>query len=637
MLAIRRGVLIAFVATLFFSGTQARAETSVTHGPLLGRVTETSIAIWARTSRPATLGFRYGTQPDRLETTSTTARTVHAHDLTGAIELMGLRPNTRYHAQALVDGKPSGPVASWRTLPSAEALRDPVHNPKGLFNFKFQFGSCASQNPANGIGPSLPLYQTMLRAHADDVAFGIMNGDLIYEEARDFPVASWLTQVGLGVGPGVGLGADAPPPVVRVAPTIVGVWENYKIYLARGAGLAAWHRRVPSVFTFDDHELVNDIRGAGTIGFRERRAVFRDIGVQAFDDYLGWANPHQDTTPIHFGRARLTRGKDVLVDESTDFTKLPLDRRGNLHVHWGTPNAGIDELRFDAERGDPNAGVYAIEKVLGPHEIRIRPTASSDGEVSYSIGRRSYGRFRVGNSDFFLLDTKSHRQMHDPKNPGKRGLTMLGDAQRTWLLEEMQRSDADFTFIVSSVNFTIPHSGAGGHEMTEGKDEAWTSLLDERERLIKAWDRLGKPVIVLTADLHDSLAIRVSEHVWEMAAGPLNSVNHVAASDEGGRPMTGPFRSGPRTVDIRWSTYVLPDVPRPQRMYPYYGVVQVNNVFNMPQKLGDTRWVAFPHPQIIVQFFEGRTGALVYAEAITSARGRTGGLEGKQAGVKQTR
>jgi phosphodiesterase/alkaline phosphatase D-like protein len=613
-----RVVLVAIATVL--GATAARAETTVTHGPLLGRVTESSIVVWARTSRVATLGFRYGTHPDRLESRSPTARTSPAHDLTAAIELGVLRQDTRYHAQALVDGKPAGPLATWRTLPSADAVRDPVHNPKGLFNFKFQFGSCANQNPAHGIGPALPLYQTMLRALADDVSFGIMNGDLIYEEARDLPVASWLTQVGLG--------ADATPAVVRIAPTIVGVWENYKIYLSRGTNLAAWHRRVPSVFTFDDHELVNDLRGAGTIGFRERRAVFRDIGVQAFDDYVGWANPQEQTTPVHFGRARLTRGKDVLVDESADFTRLPVDpkgnlRMGNLHVHWGTPTAGVDDVRLDTQPGEPNAGVYAVERVLGPHELRIRPAARADGEVSYSIGRRSYGRFRVANSDFFLLDTKSHRQMHDPKNPAKRGLTMLGEAQRSWLLEQMRRSDADFTFIVSSVNFAIPHSGAGGYEMTAGKDEAWTSLLDEREQLIAAWDRLGKPVIVLTADLHDSFAIRVSEHVWEMAAGPLNSVNHVAALDEGGRPITGPFRSGPRTVDIRWSSYVLPDVPRPQRMYPYYGVVQLNNVFNMPKTLGDTRRVAYPHPQLIVQFYEGRTGALAYAEAITrTGRGR---------------
>jgi alkaline phosphatase D len=48
--------------------------------------------------------------------------------------------------------------------------------------------------------------------------------------------------------------------------------------------------------------------------------------------------------------------------------------------------------------------------------------------------------------------------------------------------------------------------------------------------------------------------------------------------------------------------------------------VQVNNVFNMPKELGGERWVAYPHPQVIFQYFDGRTGDLRYAEAITVGR-----------------
>ena len=81
------------------------------------------------------------------------------------------------------------------------------------------------------------------------------------------------------------------PPLIRYAPTIVGVWENYKVYLERGKNLAAWHREIPSFFTFDDHEILNDVWGAGSTGLRDRRAIFRDIGVEAWYDYLGWSNP----------------------------------------------------------------------------------------------------------------------------------------------------------------------------------------------------------------------------------------------------------------------------------------------------------------------------------------------------------
>ena len=67
--------------------------------------------------------------------------------------------------------------------------------------------------------------------------------------------------------------------------------------------LAKWHRNVPSYFTFDDHELVNDIWGAGEAGKRHRRTVFRDIGTYAWHDYLGWANPMEHKHRIHFGKA----------------------------------------------------------------------------------------------------------------------------------------------------------------------------------------------------------------------------------------------------------------------------------------------------------------------------------------------
>ena len=82
--------------------------------------------------------------------------------------------------------------AAFVTLPSAEAHREPTHNPRGLFNFRFQFGSCANQNPKSGIGPSLPTYATMQRELPGKALFSIMNGDFIYEEHRSMPVADWL-------------------------------------------------------------------------------------------------------------------------------------------------------------------------------------------------------------------------------------------------------------------------------------------------------------------------------------------------------------------------------------------------------------------------------------------------------------
>ncbi|MCA8986035.1 MAG: alkaline phosphatase D family protein, partial [Planctomycetaceae bacterium] len=584
---------------------------TMTHGPMLGHPAADSMLVWARTSRPAKFAVQYGLSSHNLDqSTEIKQPTDFPHDLTGVVELKNLQPETRYFYQVTIEGNPQGSVESFHTLPTAETARHPEYNPRGLFNLKFEAGCCANQNPLHGIGHSLPLYQTMLREIADDVDFSIMNGDWLYEEMRETPVNAWsATNL---------LTEDQIPAVVQTMPTIVGVWENYKLYMSRGVPLAQWHRRVPSVFTFDDHELVNDIWGAGSAGRRHRRTVFRDIGTEAWAHYLGWANPQAVKSEIQFGTAHFKKGSSLLKDPQVDFTKLNLEKQSNLHVHWGTSTAGVNEITYDDDSGDPNSKVYDIVRVVDAHTLEVSPPAVTDGSAAYSIGRYNYGDFKIANCHFFLLDTRSHRQMHDVRQPDKPGLSMLGEKQRDWLLNTMQASDAEFFFVVSSVPFMIPHSGAGGFEFdAQNKEEAWVVFLDEREKLIDTWDEIGKPTFVITGDLHNSFAIKVTDNVWEFCCGPHNSVNHVPELDEADRPITGHFQSGPRSCDIRWSSYVLADIPRLDRCYPYYCLVQVNNVFNMPEKQGGKRLVAYPHPQVIFQYYDGRTGKLAYAETIS--------------------
>jgi len=72
------------------------------------------------------------------------------------------------------------------------------------------------------------------------------------------------------------------------------------------------------------------------------------------------------------------------------------------------------------------------------------------------------------------------------------------------------------------------------------RDGAWTGLLEEREELIHFWDSLGKPVFVLTGDLHNSFAVNASA---------------------GGLPVLRWSRGRPavRRVDPRWSQPVQRD------------------------------------------------------------------------------
>jgi len=601
----------AILLCFLFLETTGQELNEITHGPILGHLTHNSIRIWGRTSSPDSFEVVFQKEDSSDVSTKVKVNTALSDDNTGWGTLTDLEPDTKYLYYLQLNGEKSK-TGSFKTLPDPKDFINKEHNPKGLFNFRFEYGSCATQNPASGIGPSLPTYTTMLKEIKDDINFAVMNGDWLYEEKREYPPSDWLKTNGLKKGD--------QPKVVTHAPTVVGVWENYKSYLDRGGNLAEWHRNVPSYFTFDDHELVNDLWGAGTAGRRDRRTVFRDIGTAAWYDYLGWANPVDFKQDIHFGKGKFKRNSDILVDSKADFTNLDLSQMGNLHVHWGTSTAGVDDIALDSiDDGNPNSKVYDVVEVIDKNKLRISPPAVANGSGNYSIGRKSYSKFTVGNCDYFLLDTRTHREWHDTQQRDTPGLTILGKDQREWLKEEMKNSDADFFFLFSSVPFMIPHIGAGGHTTAGNKDESWTVFLDEREKLITFWEELDKPVFVLTGDLHNSFAVKITDQIWEFCSGPHNSVNH-RLSDEGNRPKSGLYKFDQREMDIRWSSFVLDDIPRPQRMYPHYCVVQINNVFNNPKRLGGERWVAYEHPQVIFQFYDGRTGEFRYSETISTKR-----------------
>ncbi|HUQ93610.1 MAG TPA: alkaline phosphatase D family protein [Bryobacteraceae bacterium] len=591
------------------SALQAQAG-GITHGPILGHVGMTEIHVWGRTAKPGEFRVRFGTNANRLEQTSGPVKTSFDHDNAAWTRLSGLRPDTKYYYRLAAGSNAEGEArhgGSFRTLPDPDAYRNRELNPKGLFNFRFEFGSCNNQKLGNGMGPGLPAFKVMREKLKDKVLFSILNGDWLYEEKREFSVEEWRQQVGCG--------AANLPAIVKLAPSITGVWENYKFFLERGVNMAAWHKEVPCYFTPDDHEILNDVYGTATAGNHNRRSVFRDIAMRAWFDYIAGSNPFETGQQTQFGYGRLQAGSDILLDEAADFTSLDRKEASNLHVHWGGQLAGVDQGKLDDD-GHPNAGVYNIVSVVDRNRIRIQPAARMDSTSPYSIGRASYGKFRVGNVEIYLLDTRGLRDLHDARNPYKKGLSMLGRSQREWLIRSMKQSDADFFFLASSVNLMIPQVGTPGSAgPLEGKDDAWTAFVEERETLIKVWDSMNKPVIVMTGDLHNSFAIQVTGKVWEFCSGPHNSANHPARS-EGDRPPNGPFDSRGRMCDIKWSTYFRNDVPAPLRRWPVYAVAQVNNVFLNPLERGASRWVAYPKPHLVIQYFDGVSGDLLYAESI---------------------
>ena len=224
---ILKRLILAFIIVFSISNyafTQNDNDIKITHGPILGHITHNSVRIWGRTSKSGVFQVVYNEVGSLSNPESLNVSTKIENDNTGWVTITNLKPDTKYtyHLKA---GNSKSEEGAFKTLPDAANYIDKKHNPKGLFNFSFEFGSCSNQNPKNGIGPSLPTYTTMLDKVRGEVDFAMMNGDWLYEELRDFPASKWLENNNLNT--------KTQPDVVKYAPTVVGVWENYKLYLDR--------------------------------------------------------------------------------------------------------------------------------------------------------------------------------------------------------------------------------------------------------------------------------------------------------------------------------------------------------------------------------------------------------------------
>ena len=74
------------------------------HGPMLGRLTDTSVAVWVRTANASVVQVNvFGKSSDKPTATGE-GRTEEAADYTTVVKISGLRPNTAYRYEVKVDG-----------------------------------------------------------------------------------------------------------------------------------------------------------------------------------------------------------------------------------------------------------------------------------------------------------------------------------------------------------------------------------------------------------------------------------------------------------------------------------------------------------------------------------------------------
>ncbi len=560
----------------------------ITHGPMLGRPAATSMRVWIRTAAPTAFRVLYGTSlPLSSDDSAAPNSTTEAADNTGFADLTGLEPNTRYYYGIEIDSVLADtrldyhdPWPTFRTLPSEDTFYDEANNPDGLFNVCFSIGCGGCQNPSKEISggqyPNSPSFATILKHHGDEIQFHFMNGDYTYEEMRDG--------------------------------TAEGVRANYKLYMERGRNMSRLQRNVPWLFMYDDHEVHDNLFGAGEPGFspdKNMRYLQRDVQLGPWYEYAGWANYESPYRGAFSHGAATVKADGILIDPDADFSTLKPEQVSTILVRAGEKQ---------------NLGTYGLVEVLNKHRLRVTPDFDKAGDIAYSIGTHHYYDWKLANCHFFAIDTRGERSRFSQDDIRSPKQFLLGETQRKWLIDGAKNTDADFIFIMSSTGCVIPHSAYHVHPErgTISKGDGFPGFVHERELILEELDELDKPVLFFTGDVHNSLAVEITDNIWEFMAGPMNSKAHPIGT-VGNMPYGGWYNNEGRDVKVKWVAGFPNEVHYSRLHGTYYAVVQVNNMFKTAKPEGaGYQFVAYDAPQVVVRFHDAYTGKLLYAEGIST-------------------
>jgi alkaline phosphatase D len=143
---------------------------------------------------------------------------------------------------------------------------------------------------------------------------------------------------------------------------------------------------------------------------------------------------------------------------------------------------------------------------------------------------RLYRKFRWGSLvELFILDTRQYRRPNGERDG--RTKTMLGAAQRHWLIESVSGSTATWKLVVSSVSLSVPSPRLPRDSWSNASllgfpEENSTGFAVERDSILHTLRERGvKNLVFLAADAHHAELIR-HEPVpgwtfYEFLAGPL--------------------------------------------------------------------------------------------------------------------
>jgi alkaline phosphatase D len=229
------------------------------------------------------------------------------------------------------------------------------------------------------------------------------------------------------------------------------------------------------------------------------------------------------------GEGERVRGYDFVARRLPDFWAKHRYNREDPAVQAYFRRASVYAIWDDHEVRNNFAG--PSEPLMEPGRrafldyFPIRPPREEPG--------RLYRKFRWGALlEVFILDTRQYRSPNTaPDGPGK---TMLGAAQRRWLIDAVSGSSAVWKVVVSGVPLSVPTGGRAAHDSWSNAtaqgvpQEHGTGFAVERDGILRALRQRGvRNLVFLSTDVHHAELIRLHPTAeWsfhEFIAGPLSA------------------------------------------------------------------------------------------------------------------
>ncbi len=369
--------------------------------------------MWMRVEKAGSYRFEVSTDPRFATAVKGFPVRVEAHTgLTAQVDARGLEPATRYHYRVITAaGGALDSSGSFQTAPPVAAAR----SLKLLFGADLGGQGYGRLRPREGLAADgWPIFAPMLAEKAD---FFVALGDMLYS---DRPITAEAPDKAYPKG------NDWQIP--KPGPGFVANLEDFRQdwhYHRSDHQFDRFLRATPLVATWDDHEIVNDSGGPELVQGPTKEELARDARLRQGDP----SRPRGEFMPWSTTKSAEGRRKSV-------FHNPPLYEAARRAMFEWNP-------------------IPVLPDPANPRERRLYRSLSWGAHV-----------------ELIVLDVRSYRDPRYRIDSEAAPKTMLGDAQKRWLKDRLEKSQATWKIVVS----TVPLSLEGGNEKDpEGRDyrDAW--------------------------------------------------------------------------------------------------------------------------------------------------------------------